>query len=120
MECFPPECHAESGSVIHTPTQRKLAFGQLIAAASGLQPPADPPLKNPLDFTLIGKPTRRTDSLAKVTGSASLAWTRASLECSSRPSNAAQCTAARRAASMRRSEIRSACPHRHRSENPFI
>src|SRR6266481_3791665 len=65
-----PECHAESGSVIHTPTQRKLAFGQLIAAASGLQPPADPPLKNPLDFTLIGKPTRRTDSLAKVTGSA--------------------------------------------------
>ena len=63
-----PECRAESGSVIHTLTQRKLAFGQLIAAASGLQPPADPPLKNPLDFTLIGKATRRTDLFVKVTG----------------------------------------------------
>ena len=65
-----PECRAESGSVIHTPTQRKLAFEQLISAASALQPPADPPLKNPSDFILIGKPTRRTDSLAKVTGAA--------------------------------------------------
>ena len=62
------ECRAESGSVIHTPTQRKLAFEQLIAAASALQPLPNPPLKNPSDFILIGKPTRRTDSLAKVTG----------------------------------------------------
>jgi isoquinoline 1-oxidoreductase beta subunit len=64
------ECRAESGFVTHAPTQRKLAFEQFLAAASALQPPADPPLKNPSDFTLIGKPTRRTDLLAKVTGAA--------------------------------------------------
>jgi isoquinoline 1-oxidoreductase beta subunit len=64
------ECHAQSGFVIHASTQRKLAFEQLLAGASVLQPLADPPLKNPAEFTLIGKPTRRTDSLAKVTGAA--------------------------------------------------
>jgi isoquinoline 1-oxidoreductase beta subunit len=64
------ECHAESGFVIHAPTQRKLAFEQLIAAASALQPPVDPPLKNPSDFTLIGKPTGRTDTKLKITGAA--------------------------------------------------
>ena len=64
------ECRAENSFIIHAPTQRKLAFEQLLAGASSLQPPADPPLKNPSDFTLIGKPTRRTDLLAKVTGAA--------------------------------------------------
>jgi isoquinoline 1-oxidoreductase beta subunit len=64
------ECRAESSVVIHTPTQRKVDFEQLLAATSALQPPADPPLKNPSDFTLIGKPTRRSDSAAKVTGAA--------------------------------------------------
>src|SRR5260370_33642763 len=64
------ECHAESSFVIHASTQRRLAFEQLLAAASALHPPADPPLKNPSDFTLIGKSTGRTDSLAKVIGSA--------------------------------------------------
>jgi isoquinoline 1-oxidoreductase beta subunit len=64
------ECRAESSFVTHASTERKLAFEQLLAAASALQPPADPPLKNPSDFALIGKPTRRTDLLAKVTGAA--------------------------------------------------
>jgi isoquinoline 1-oxidoreductase beta subunit len=64
------ECRAESSFVIHSPTQRKLAFGQLLAAATKLQPPADPPLKNPSDFALIGKPTRRTDTKLKITGAA--------------------------------------------------
>jgi isoquinoline 1-oxidoreductase beta subunit len=64
------ECRAENSFIIHVPTQRRLAFEQLIAAASVLPPPADPPLKSPSDFTRIGKPTRRTDSLAKATGAA--------------------------------------------------
>jgi len=64
------ECRAENGFVIHEPTTRKLAFGHLLEAAGSLQPPADPPLKKPSDFALIGKPTRRTDSPAKVTGAA--------------------------------------------------
>ena len=64
------ECRAENGFVIHEPTTRKLAFGHLLEAAGSLQLPADPPLKKPSDFALIGKPTRRTDSPAKVTGAA--------------------------------------------------
>jgi isoquinoline 1-oxidoreductase subunit beta len=64
------ECRARQSEVVHLPTQRKLAFAQLVAAASLLQPPADPPLKPSAEFTLIGKPTRRTDSPAKVNGSA--------------------------------------------------
>ncbi len=64
------ECHAESGLVTHKPTQRKVAFEQLLAAASALPSPADPPLKNPSDFTLIGKATRRTDTKLKITGAA--------------------------------------------------
>jgi isoquinoline 1-oxidoreductase beta subunit len=64
------ECRAEDGFITHRPTQRKLAFEQLLAAASAIPLPADPPLNNPSDFTLIGKPTRRTDSFAKVTGTA--------------------------------------------------
>jgi isoquinoline 1-oxidoreductase beta subunit len=62
------ECRAESSIVMHAPTQRKLAYEKLLAAASALQPPADPPLKKPSEYALIGKPTRRTDCAAKVTG----------------------------------------------------
>jgi isoquinoline 1-oxidoreductase beta subunit len=66
----PSECRAENSFIIHAPTQRKLAFEKLLATASALQPPADPPLKNPSDFTLIGTPTRRTDTKLKITGAA--------------------------------------------------
>src|SRR5213082_2369592 len=72
---------------------------QLLAAAALLQLPADPPLKNPSDFTLIGKPTRRADSLAKATGTLSSVWTRGFRECSSPPWNVAPFRAARRCAS---------------------
>ena len=64
------ECRTENSFAIHTPTHRELAYEKLIAAASALQPPADPPLKNPSEFTLIGKPTRRTDTKLKITGAA--------------------------------------------------
>jgi len=63
-------CRAENGSVIHLSTQKRLPYAQLVALAAGISPSADPPLKNPSDFKLIGKSTRRTDSLAKVTGAA--------------------------------------------------
>jgi isoquinoline 1-oxidoreductase subunit beta len=64
------ECRAENGFLIHAPTQRKIPFEQILAAASQLSPPPDPPLKNPSDFTLVGKPTLRTDAPAKVNGTA--------------------------------------------------
>jgi isoquinoline 1-oxidoreductase subunit beta len=64
------ECRAESSFILHPSTRRRLAFEQLLATASVLPLPADPPLKKSSDFTLIGKPTRRTDAPAKVTGAA--------------------------------------------------
>jgi isoquinoline 1-oxidoreductase beta subunit len=64
------ECRAENSAVLHAPTKRALTYGQLTERASAILPPADPPLKNPADFRLIGKPTRRTDTPQKVNGSA--------------------------------------------------
>jgi isoquinoline 1-oxidoreductase beta subunit len=66
----PSQCHAETSFIIHTPTQRKLTFGKLVSAAAALKPPAEPSLKPVSEFTLIGKPTRRTDTPAKVSGAA--------------------------------------------------
>jgi isoquinoline 1-oxidoreductase beta subunit len=63
-------CRAEDGSVIHLSTQKRLPYAQLVVLAAGISPPADPPLKNPSDFKIIGKPARRTDSFAKVNGAA--------------------------------------------------
>ena len=63
-------CRAENGSVIHLSTQKRFLYAQLVTLAAGISPPNDPPLKNPSDFKLIGKPSRRTDSFAKVTGAA--------------------------------------------------
>jgi len=64
------ECQAENSTVSHRSTKRTLSYGQLTTRASAILPPADPPLKNPADFKLIGKTTRRTDTPLKVTGSA--------------------------------------------------
>jgi isoquinoline 1-oxidoreductase beta subunit len=64
------ECQAENGFVLHVPTRRKILFEQLVYVASKLSVPANPPLKNPATFTLVGQATRRTDTPAKVTGSA--------------------------------------------------
>jgi isoquinoline 1-oxidoreductase beta subunit len=63
-------CRAQGGCVIHVPTGRKLTYGQLATAASQQKVPENPPLKNPKDFRLIGTRTKRTDSVAIVTGQA--------------------------------------------------
>ncbi len=63
-------CRAEAGLVVHTPSGRKLAYGQLVSAAARLPVPADVPLKAPGDFRLIGKATHRVDTLHKVDGQA--------------------------------------------------
>jgi isoquinoline 1-oxidoreductase subunit beta len=63
-------CHVEKGVVIHAATSKKASYGSLVDAASKLSVPADIPLKDPKDFILIGKPTRRLDTPAKTNGSA--------------------------------------------------
>jgi len=64
------ECTVEKGVVLHKSSGRKATYGSLVAAASQLRPPADIPLKDPKQFTLIGKPVRRLDTPSKTNGTA--------------------------------------------------
>ncbi|MBS0409471.1 MAG: xanthine dehydrogenase family protein molybdopterin-binding subunit [Proteobacteria bacterium] len=66
----PAACRTEAGQVIHDASARKIAYGPLTGRAAALKPPADPPLKDPKAFRLIGKPLKRLDTPAKVDGSA--------------------------------------------------
>ena len=58
----PAACTATSGVVHHTASGRSLSYGELAAAARRVSPPADPTLKDPKDFTLIGKAQKRYDT----------------------------------------------------------
>src|SRR5882672_7756728 len=62
------ECDAENGVIRHTPSQRKLRFGQVAQGASKLEPPKDVKLKDPKEWNLLGKPARRLDIPDKVKG----------------------------------------------------
>ena len=64
----PASCTAADGQVRHIGSGRKLGFGTLAGAASKLAPPKNPPLKDPKNFTLIGKSLKRFDTLHKVDG----------------------------------------------------
>jgi len=66
----PQSLRAENGFVIHPASKRRASFGSLADTAATLTPPKDVPLKDPKDFKLIGKSTRRLDTPAKVNGSA--------------------------------------------------
>src|SRR5258708_36455826 len=52
-------CRAENGLIFHDATKRKLAYGSLSEAASKLPVPTDVPLKDPREFHVIGKSTKR-------------------------------------------------------------
>ncbi len=57
--------------VVSAPGGHKATFGELAAAAATIAPPAEPKLKDPSEFKLIGKPhLPRLDSPAKTTGKA--------------------------------------------------
>ncbi len=64
------ECHAENGAVIHTASKRRLTYGSVAEAAGKLTPPANVKLKDPSEFKVIGKPTKRLDTPDKVCGKA--------------------------------------------------
>ncbi len=66
----PQSCHAEKGYVIHAPSGRRASYGSLAEAAAKIEPPKDVPLKDPKDFTIIGKPVRRLDTPSKTNGTA--------------------------------------------------
>ena len=66
----PMSCRAEAGAVIHAPSNRRLTYGALAQRAAALPIPAEVQLKDPKDWHLAGKPTKRLDTRFKVNGTA--------------------------------------------------
>lgn len=64
------ECQAREGAVIHTASDRRATYGELVESAARQPVPSDVPLKDPKDFRLIGQPRPRLDAPPKVDGSA--------------------------------------------------
>ncbi|MCH8173857.1 MAG: xanthine dehydrogenase family protein molybdopterin-binding subunit [Proteobacteria bacterium] len=64
------ECTTQLSHVHHNASGRSLAYGELAADAALLEPPKDPVLKDPSQFTIMGKAISRVDIPAKVDGSA--------------------------------------------------
>ena len=63
-------CSAANGVVTHTPTGRKLNYGQLVDRAATLPVPTNVKLKDAKDFKLIGKAHHRLDTTGKINGTA--------------------------------------------------
>jgi isoquinoline 1-oxidoreductase beta subunit len=63
-------CRAENGVILHGATKRRLTYGSVAEAAAKLPIPADVPLKDPKQFRVIGKSTKRLDTPDKVNGRA--------------------------------------------------
>jgi isoquinoline 1-oxidoreductase beta subunit len=64
------ECHAKLGQVIHAKSGRRSGYGALADAAAKLPLPVNVELKQPKDFKLIGKSTKRLDTPEKINGTA--------------------------------------------------
>ncbi len=64
------ECYVELGKVFHKPSGKSISYGDVAEAASKLPVPKEPKLKDPKDFTMIGKPMLRPDTPLKSTGKA--------------------------------------------------
>jgi isoquinoline 1-oxidoreductase beta subunit len=69
------QCRAENSTVINTVTNARLSYGSLANAASKLPAPAASTvkLKTPAEYKVVGKPTKRLDTPAKITGKAEFA-----------------------------------------------
>jgi isoquinoline 1-oxidoreductase beta subunit len=62
------ECVASEGKITHTPSGRSTTYGQVASAAAKVEPPTDIPLKDPKDWTIIGKGLKRLDTPDKTQG----------------------------------------------------
>lgn len=65
----PSACKTDNAWVIG-PAGQKVAFGDVAEAASKLEPPKSPKLKDPSAFKIVGKPVKRLDTPSKVDGTA--------------------------------------------------
>jgi isoquinoline 1-oxidoreductase subunit beta len=64
------ECRALDGKITHGPSGRSVGFGAVAAAAAAIRLDQEPAIKTPEQFTIIGRPAARLDTLVKVTGQA--------------------------------------------------
>ena len=64
------ECQARRGRVHHGASGRSLGYGEVAAQAAALPRPAQVPLKDRAQWTLLGRPTDRLDIPSKVNGTA--------------------------------------------------
>ena len=66
----PVECEARSSVIYHKRSGKKISFGAISDSAAKLKVPKKAKLKDTKDFSIIGKDMLRTDSMAKVNGTA--------------------------------------------------
>lgn len=67
----PATCRTRDSVVYHDASGRRVDYGSLAALAAQMPAPATlAPLKNPVDFRLIGTSAKRLDTPAKITGAA--------------------------------------------------
>ena len=66
----PAELETEPGFVLEPRSKRRLAYGELVRAASGLPVPRRVTLKDKGSFRILGKPLDRTDVVEKTNGQA--------------------------------------------------
>jgi isoquinoline 1-oxidoreductase beta subunit len=62
------ECKAAMSVITHTPTGRTLRYGEIAADAAKLPVPADVKVKDPSQWTIIGQPKKRLDTVEKLSG----------------------------------------------------
>ena len=58
-------CRAEKSWIVNSDSNARLSYGSLADAASKLPAPSNITLKDPSQFRLIGKPTKRLDTATK-------------------------------------------------------
>ena len=63
-------CRTENGVIYHDASKRSVTYGTVAKAASKLPIPQDVPLKDPKNYRIIGKSTKRLDTPDKVDGRA--------------------------------------------------
>ena len=62
------ECATGLSVVTHTPTGRRLRYGEIAAEAAKLTPPTDVKVKTPAEWKLIGRGVKRLDTAEKLSG----------------------------------------------------
>ena len=63
-------CRAENSTVIHSASGRQVNYGAIAVAAAGVRLDAEPAIKTPDQFKLLGQSLRRLDVPLKVNGTA--------------------------------------------------